>query len=51
MSTLIIIFEKYGINFILLLYIWYKEYCFNRRLQEFERILLKAVRFWRENNE
>ena len=40
--------KKYGICALIVLYIWYKEYQFNHRLQEFECILMKAVRFWKE---
>jgi hypothetical protein len=49
LAILSIIKKKYcfEINiFILIVYIWYKEHQFTRRLNDLEYILRKAVRFW-----
>ena len=40
--------KKYGLCVLIVLYIWFKEYQIIRRLREFECILMKAVRFWKE---
>ena len=35
----------------LVLYIWYKERCFTKRINSLEFLLRKAVKFWKEQKD